>query len=114
MMVNLLSVGLVLVGTLLSSIGNLLIKKGTLKYSLKKLVLTSLLWGSLVLYALSVVFYVIALWGEELSVLYPLVSTAYIWTTFFSVRYLGERMSPWKWASLFGIIIGITLIGIGS
>jgi len=68
----------------------------------------------LFLYGLSFVFYIFALRKESLSVLYPFVSTTYIWTTFFSIKFLHEKMNVWKWAGLIGIIIGVTFIGLGS
>lgn len=113
-MVSFVPLLLVLIGAFIGAIGNLVIKKGTNRYSFAKLFGSSLLWGGLFLYGLSVIFYVVALRQEELSVVYPLVSTTYLWTTFFSVKYLRERMNKWKWIGLLGIILGVTLIGIGS
>ena len=113
-MLNFLAVALVLVGSFIGAIGTLLIKKGTGKHSLQKFLFSSQLWIGLVLYAISVIFYVLALWGEELSIIYPLVSTTYIWTTLFSVKSLAEKMNKWKWLALMGIILGIVLIGLGS
>lgn len=113
-MVNLIAIILVLVGSVIGALGALIIKKGTDKHSFFRLFRSkSLLFGFFV-YALSTVFYVLALRMEELSIIYPLVSVTYIWTTLFSVRFLKEKMNKWKWISLIGIIIGVILIGIGS
>jgi len=113
-MVNFLSVGLVLIATFIGAIATLLIKKSTINKTWKKTLFSSLLWTGLFLYGLSVLIYFSVLRNEELSIIYPLVSTTYIWTTLFSVKFLKEKMDPWKWTALVGIIIGIVLIGIGS
>jgi uncharacterized membrane protein len=113
-MIQPLPIALVLIGSFIGAVGSVVIKKGTNKYSLARLVTSSYLWVGLFLYGLSVVFYVIALRTEELSVVYPLVSTTYIWTTFFSVRFLSEKMNRYKWVGLLGIITGVIIIGFGS
>ncbi len=113
-MVNPLTFPVILVGSVIGSLANLLVKMGTNKYSFWRLWRSSYLWGGLVLYGLSVLMYVFVLRIEELSVVYPLVSMSYIWTTIFSIRYLGEKMNKWKYIGLTGIILGIVLIGAGS
>lgn len=113
-MVNLISVLLVLIGSFIGAVGTLFIKKGTNKYSFWKLWMSKYFWMGMSLYVFSTLFYVTALRREELSVVYPLVSTTYIFTTYLSVRYLGEKMNKWKWIGLFGIVFGVILIGIGS
>ncbi|MBI4981107.1 EamA family transporter [Candidatus Woesearchaeota archaeon] len=113
-MIDLWAIVLVLIATIIGAFGALLLKKSTDKYSFRKLLTSSLLITGLFLYGLSTILYVVALRREELSVLYPLVSTSYIWTTLLSVRFLGEKMNAWKYVGLVGIIIGVVLIGIGS
>ena len=113
-MVNFMSVLLILVGSVIGSYGTLIVKKGTNQHAFRSLLTSWQLWFGLFLYGLAVIFYVFALRAEELSVVYPLVSISYIWTTLFSVKLLGEKMNQWKWIGLLGIILGIVLIGIGS
>lgn len=113
-MINIFLVVLVITGTFIGAMATTLIKKGTNHYPIRKLFFKSILWLGLFLYGISVIFYIIALRQEELSIIYPLVSTSYIWATFFSVKYLGEKMNCWKWLALAGIIIGVSLIGLGS
>ncbi len=113
-MIHFFSIILILIATLIGAFGALTIKKGTLKYSFKRFFFSPYFWGGALLYLASTVFYVIALRTENLSVLYPLVSTSYIWVTFLSVKFLKEKMNLWKWIALVGIIIGVIFIGIGS
>lgn len=101
-------------GSLIGAIGNLMIKKAVDGAEFRKLLLSSKLWVGMILYAISVFGYLLALSREELSVVYPLVSLTYVWTIILSVKYLGEKMNGWKYFSLMGIILGIVLIGMGS
>jgi len=113
-MINSLAIILVVFGTVVGSCGTLLFKRGVDKLRFRDLFFSRYLWGGLVLYGFSMIFYIIALRMGELSVVYPFASTAYIWTTLFSVMFLGEKMNKWKLVSLVGIIIGVVLIGVGS
>lgn len=67
-----------------------------------------------ILYGISVIFYVNALKGGELSVLYPVVSLGYVIVCFLSVKFLNEKMNKKKWFGIALIILGVSLIGIGS
>ena len=113
-MVNLLVLVIVLVGSFIGAFGTLMIKKSTSHYPFLKLFKSSFLWLGFFFYGLSTLFYIFALRKEELSIIYPLVSTTYIWTTLFSVKYLKEEMDLWKWIGLSGIIIGVIFVGLGS
>jgi len=113
-MIKLVPILLVLFGSLVGALGTLFIKKGTNKHSFFQLLKSKYLAAGMLLYCVSVIVYVLALSQEKLSVIYPVASTAYIWTTLFSVKFLGEKMNSWKWAALLGIILGVTLIGLGS
>ena len=113
-MVNPLVLGLILFDTLIGAVAALVIKKGTNKSSLRHLWKTPYLWGGLFLYGVSVLIYMIILPLEELTVIYPLVATSYIWATIFAVRFLGDKMNQWKYIGLVGIIIGVIFIGLGA
>ena len=58
--------------------------------------------------------YIFALKGADLSVLYPLVSTSYVWTVVFSQKLLGEKMNKYKWIGIAAILLGVSLIGLGT
>lgn len=113
-MVNLTSLFLMIFGTMIGSIGALVIKKGSSGKKLVQMFHSRLLWLGFFFYGISTVFYVLALKNEQLSVIYPLASMTYLWVTFLSIKYLGEKMNKWKWMALVGIIIGVVMIGIGS
>ena len=110
-----LAIFLVILGTLCGAIGALLIKKSLdLNLPWFKFWKSKQLLCGLLIYFCSVIFYIIALKREELSVVYPLVSLSYLWITLLSVKFLGEKMNFWKSLALVGIIVGVILIGIGS
>lgn len=113
-MIDLWSIVLVLAATIIGAFGALLLKKGTDKHSFRELLTSSLLIMGFFLYGLSILLYILAMRREELSVLYPLISTSYIWTTLLSIKFLNEKMNKWKYIGLAGIIIGVVLIGVGS
>ncbi len=65
-------------------------------------------------YLLSSVFFVAGLRSGELSVLFPMVSTGYIWTTLWSKLLFGEHLTRGKLLGLALILIGCALLGLGN
>lgn len=116
MATSLWSVVLVLVGCLVGSFGPILVKKGSAKKlrSLTSLIHNYQLQGGLGLYALGTIIFIPALKGGDLSVLYPLVATTYIWVSFWSMKFLNEKMNKLKWIGIVLILIGVVFIGFGS
>ena len=113
-MIGALSLLLMAIGVLTGALAVALLKKGAVKYSFRQLFFRRIFWEGVVLFGLSLITYVVVLQREELSVVYPLSSISYLITTMLSVKYLGEKMTPWKWMALFGVMAGVTLIAIGS
>jgi undecaprenyl phosphate-alpha-L-ara4N flippase subunit ArnE len=62
------------------------------------------------LYALSAMLFVWALRFGDLSVLYPIIATSYIWVAVFSILFLKESFHPLGWFGIGLIIAGISLI----
>jgi len=112
-MAELWSIVVVSLTSIVGALGALFFKMGSAKFSLSVSGLfknKNLLTG-VVLYAIATVVFVFALKGGELSILYPFISTGYIWTVIFSVRFLGEGMNRYKWLGIALIIIGVSVIG---
>ena len=105
---------LIVLGSIIGSFGNLLVKKGTQQYALWQLWRSSWMWWGILFFVISTLLYLVILPKVELSFVYPLSSMTYIWTTFLSLKFLGEKMNVWKWIGLMGIIVGIILIGVGA
>lgn len=110
------AIGLTLVAQVIGSLTPVFMKKasGFISLSSPRSLLNRDLAISITAQFLSMVLFVIALKGGELSFIYPLVSTVYIWASLLSVKLLGERMNVKKWSGIFLIIAGVISIGIGS
>ena len=115
-MTQLWSIVLITVACIIGAYGGILLKKGadSLKLRFKALMKNKYLIGGFILYGLSTIAYIIGLKGGELSILYPLVSTTYIWISLFSQKLLGERMNKYKWFGILLILVGVSLMGVGS
>ncbi len=73
-----------------------------------------LLIFGLFLYGIGAGLLILALRYGELSVIYPIFATNYIWVTLLSSKYFGEEIYLLKIIGIFAIVSGIALIGIGS
>ena len=116
MAAQLWSIALVILATIIGAFGPILLKKASAKRlsKIKSLVTNYHLFGGVALYAVGTILFIPALKGGDLSVLYPFVALSYIWVSFLSVRFLGEKMNKLKWLGIALIIIGVTFIGVGS
>ncbi len=111
-MTQLWSIVLVLSAAVLGALGQLNFKLGSDKLSLKikDLIRNKYLLIGVVLYGISAVMFILALKGGELSVLYPLVATSYIWTTLLAKKVLKENINVYKWSGVALILIGAIFI----
>lgn len=116
MATQLWAIGLVVLATLIGAFGPILLKKASAKKlsSIRELAKNYPLFGGVALYGIGTVLFIPALKGGDLSVLYPFVALAYIWVSLLSVKFLGENMNKLKWLGIASIIIGVSLIGLGS
>ena len=110
------AIGLVVLATIVGAFGPIFLKKATSKRMLhfKSLITNYYLFAGITLYILGTVLFIPALKGGDLSVLYPFVALNYVWTSFLSTKYLGEKMNKIKWMGIALIIIGVSFIGFGS
>ena len=116
MATKLWAMGVVLFCTLLTSTAQLFYKFGAAKLSFDILsIITNyeLIMG-VALYAIGGILMILSFRGGEVSVLYPIIATSYIWVSFLSIYFLGENMNEFKWLGVITIVLGIALIGFGS
>lgn len=101
---------------LLAAFGAVCFKKSASKLSWQPelLVKNKPLIIGLFFYGISTIICIPALKYGELSILYPFVSTVYIFVALFSTRMLGEKMNALKWLGIALIILGVSFIGIGA
>ncbi len=116
MALRFISIALVMVASLIGAFGAIMLKKGSadVHRNLKTVFLNWKLYIGGVCYAVSTVLFIIALRDSDLTVLYPLVATTYVWISIFSIKFLGEKMNYWKWLGIVSILAGVSLIGLGS
>lgn len=107
---------MVVAGTIVGSFGPLLLKIGMhdKKVTLRNLLFNFKVMSGVFLYFISSLFFVIALKGGELSVLYPLVSFGYIWVTINSKLFLKEKITMYKILGILFIFSGIIIIGLSN
>ena len=107
---------LVLFTTLLTSSAQVFYKLGipTLEFSIKGVLTNYYIISGLALYGIGALLLIISFRGGEVSVLYPIIATSYIWVSFLSIFFLHEIMNNFKWLGVISIIIGIASINYGS
>ncbi|MEM2822397.1 MAG: EamA family transporter [Candidatus Pacearchaeota archaeon] len=103
---------LVLFCALLAATGQLFFKLAAAKFSLNPLtwIKNPFFIFGIIIYAVSAVLFVWSLKNGNLSILYPLIATSYIWTTILAAKILHEPFPPLKWLGIALIIIGIIII----
>ena len=116
MKTKLWAMGMVLGCTLLTSTAQLFYKFGAdeISFNILSIVTNVNLIIGILLYIVGGTILIISLRGGELSVLYPILATSYIWVSFLSIYFLSESMNLFKWLGIFTIMAGIILIGFGS
>lgn len=112
MKVDLIIILIVLFCALLGATGQIFFKLASGKFTFNPLTWFTnfhLIMGVL-LYGLSAVLFVWSLKYGEISVIYPIFATTYIWVSLFAYFYLGESISELKIIGIIFIILGIFLI----
>ena len=115
MRTELWAVGLVLLASLLGSFGPIMLKKasGKISFNIKDLFRNYYLIAGLLFYGLGTVLFIPALRGGELSVLYPLVASTYVWVSLWSIKFLKEKMNKYKWVGVGLVVLCVVFIGLG-
>ena len=110
------AIALMAITTIFTSVAQVLYKTGADKLSFDILaIITNLpIIAGLMLYAMGAVLMIIALRGGELSVLYPIIATSYIWVGIMSFFFFNEALNVVRWLGIFAIFFGVFFIGLGS
>ncbi|MBI4451172.1 EamA family transporter [Candidatus Woesearchaeota archaeon] len=104
------ALALLAVSQLLASLGAVFMKKGSADFRISASQWRNwqLILG-IALYTLSAMFFVPALKGGDLSVIYPVSSVSYILVAVWSVKMLGEHMTRRKMAGMALLVVGVSL-----
>jgi len=109
------SIALVTFGAFIGSFSALGLKAGSKRVQNLRLLLTNWpLAAGIAGYLLSSVFFIIGLKNGELSILFPMVSTGYIWTLVWSRVFFKEPFTRGKFVGLALILTGCVLLGLGT
>jgi len=107
---------LMFICTGLTSFAQIFYKKGAafLAFDFMKLITNYNIIIGLFLYMIGAIIMIIALKGGEVSVLYPIIATSYIWVSLLSIFFFNDNMNPYRWAGVFSILFGVSFIGLGG
>jgi len=103
--------------TIFTSLGQILWKYGVLKADFSHIITIFNIPFMLgfVSYGLGAVFLLVAFKEGELSVLYPIVATSYVWVSIISpLLFPTDFMNITKWMGVFIILVSVSLLGMGN
>ena len=113
---------LLFIGILLGAAGQLLLKKGMIKHGKVSIRLKSahrdlfnlyfhryIIIGGL-LFVISLGLWTIVISKLDLSYAYPIVSMNYVIVSLFSKIFFKEKITKYRWLSIFVILIGVVLV----
>ncbi len=112
MTTKLWAVGLIMLTTVLTSAAQVFLKFGSPR--LPEIFTNLPLLAGASLYVLGAGMMIIAFKGGEVTVLYPIFASSYIWVTLLSSHFFGEIINVFKWLGIFSIVFGICFITFGS
>ena len=112
-MTSLFSIILVNIANVLGAIGALFFKMASDTIKLNNFFRSRKLMLGAFMYFASAVIYIIALKNGDLTILYPMVATVYIWVSLLSLYVLKEKMNVYKWLGILAILVGVSFVGIG-
>ena len=109
----LLAFSLMFIASLMTAIGQYLIKLGAHEINLEKtfnVFIDPKIWGGVSLYVVFFLLSTIAYRYYEYSILYSIGSLSYIWVLFIAGKFVNERIGVLKIFGVVFILIGIAVI----
>jgi drug/metabolite transporter (DMT)-like permease len=95
---------------LLGALGQVFFKLASRDFSFPSFIWNFKFLIGIFLYGVATLLFVWALRFGNLSVLYPIIATSYIWVGVFSVLFLNESFPVFKWLGILLIVIGIFIV----
>src|SRR3989344_5089172 len=65
-------------------------------------------------YGAGLIFMILALQRGELTVVYPIIATSYVWVSLLSPLFFPDSMNGWKWMGIGFILLSVSLLGFGN
>jgi len=112
MATKLWAIGMIVLCTLFTSVAQVLYKYGSarLELSVAGILYNYFIIIGLLLYAIGAVLMIIAFKGGEVSVLYPIIATSYIWVALLAAYFFDDKVNIYRWMGIVLIIVGIIFI----
>jgi len=112
MQLGLWVIGVVLFCALLGAAGQIFLKTGSdqLEFNFKALFSNWKLILGFSMYLLASLIYIVVLKHGNLSLIYPIIATSYIWVALFSVYFLHEHFPAYRWIGIALIVAGIIIV----
>ena len=108
------SMALVLIASVLGSVGALFLKLGAARLHSLWSLFNWRLGAGAGFYLVSSAIYGWGIKHGQISVLFPMVSLGYIWTLIWARVFIRERITKEKFAGVAMILLGVLLVGVGS
>ena len=107
---------LILITTFLTSAAQILFKTtaNDLVFDIVKIITNYNLLIGLLLYLIGGILVIISFRYGEITILYPILATSYVWVNFLSNYFFEEQINVFKWTGIAAIIIGVSLLGFGK
>ncbi|MBW2981490.1 EamA family transporter [Candidatus Woesearchaeota archaeon] len=110
------AIGLVVVCTLFTSFAQIFYKFGAdrLSFDIFSIITNWPIIIGIALYGTAAVLLIISLKAGEVSVLYPIIATSYIWVSLLSMYFFGEIINFYRWIGMAFIFLGVILVAKGG
>ena len=110
---KLVAVGMVVICTLLIAYASV-IWKFIADLAFAEILMSWQLWIGFIMLGFGAALLITAFKYGDVTALFPIIATNYIWITFLSHYYFNEPLTVFKWISITGIVLGITILGKGK
>jgi drug/metabolite transporter (DMT)-like permease len=110
------AIGIVVACTLFTSFAQIFYKFGAdrLSFDLISIITNWPIILGIALYGIGAVLLIAALKGGDVSVLYPIIATSYIWVSLLSMYFFGEVINLYKWTGIILIFFGVISVAKGG
>ena len=107
---------LIILTTLCTSSAALLNKKGAtmLELTLQGTIFNPFLVAGFSLLVVGAVFLMLSLKGGDVSVIYPVIASSYIWVTIGSAVFFSETINNFKIIGVVFIVLGVIIVNLGQ
>lgn len=111
-MTKLGAIAMVVFCTVITSAGQIMWKFGALR--LPEVFTNWPMIGGFLLHIIAAGILISSFKTGEVTVLFPMYATNYVWVSLLSFVYFAEPLNAFKWAGMAAVIIGVILLGTGA